>query len=68
MRDWMDLVPGGPIARPTWRWDLARWTAATGRAVPDRYRDGWVDRARRHLTARRGSRRDPATDGDERGP
>jgi hypothetical protein len=68
MSDWLDLVPGGPSSPPSWRWDLAAWLTTTGRTVPARYRDSWVGRARRHLAARRGSRRDPATDGDERGP
>jgi hypothetical protein len=60
MSDWLDLVPGGLSSPPSWRWDLAAWLTTTGRAVPARYLDSWVDRARRHLTARRGSRRDPA--------
>ncbi len=49
-----------PTRAPAWRWELATWLVTTGRAVPDRYRDAWVDRAHRHLTARRGSRRDAA--------
>jgi hypothetical protein len=58
MSDWLDLVPGGPSSPPSWRWDLAAWLTTTGRTAPARYLDTWVGRARRHLTARRGSRRD----------
>ena len=60
MSDWLDLVPGGPSSPPSWRWDWAAWLTTTGRTVPARYLDTWVGRARRHLAARRGSRRDPA--------
>jgi hypothetical protein len=34
--------------------------ATTGRAVPDRHRDKWLDRAERHLTAHPHTCRDPA--------
>src|SRR5262245_43540751 len=58
--DWMDLIPGSPFSSPAWRWDLAAWLTTTGRTVPARHLDSWVGRARRHLTARRGSRPDRA--------
>jgi len=50
---WLDLVPNSPFLRPTWRWQLANWMIATGRDVPPRYADVWVDRIRHFLTASR---------------
>src|SRR5262245_49601668 len=55
----MTFIPGSPLSPASWRWALATWLVKTGRAIPDRFRDSWVDRAQRYLADRRGCLHDP---------